>query len=1642
MPPDESKRLAALRDLGILDSAPEGEYDAIVRAASLVCHAPVALVSLVDSHRQWLKANLGLPGVTEHPRDVSFCAHTILQDGVLEVVDTTADPRFADNRLVLGDPSIRFYAGVPLHLADGSAAGALCVIDRRTRRLSEEQRDILRCLARAAESALENWRLRRAQLEAVAASEENLRRHYEATPAMLQTEDAEGRLKAVSDAWLLRLGYARREVIGRRSEEFLAPDSIDYLRNVARPILARLGRCDDLVLHYRARGGELVDMRMSVVLDRLDEAGPADGAPADGASHPRVAVIEDITARRRAERALEREQRRLANLLDATGAGTVEWNARTGETRVSDRWAVNLGWTPETLPPLSGPHRADWVHPDDLARITQALERHLAGEGAHYEYEVRLRHRDGHHIWMQTRGAVITRTEDGAAEWIFSTVTDITEHKRQEAALQRSEAFLERTGQLAGVGGWEVDLATGALTWSAETYRIHGLPPGSPVTVEQAIAFYAPEGQKAIRAAVEASMEGGPSWDLELALIRADGQQIWVHAVGTTQFAEGRPARLVGAFQDITERVAESAALHEAHQRLELAVGSGRIGIWELDFITGAHRWDEAMYRLYGRDPAGPDDREAMWRDSLHPDDRAATEQAAQDAIRGVRPYDTEFRIIWPDGSIRHIRGTAQMTRDAAGQALRMVGATWDVTESRRLEAALAEEHRRLSNVIAAADVGTWEWHIPTGEFRVNERWAGILGWTLAELAPISVCTRTDLMHPADQQQAQALLERHFADPTERYEFECRMRLRDGGYVWVQTHGTLMERGPDGAPERMFGIMKDISERRRQEEALRRSEAFLERAGRAAGVGGWELDLATGALSWTAETCRLHGVPPDYRPSLDRAIAFYAPEGRTRLRAAIAEAAAGGAPFDLELALIRADGERIWVRSIGAVELADGRPVRLAGAIQDITARVAEREALRQASERAALATESGQVGVWDWDIAVDTLVWDAPMFRLYGLCPSDGPLTYETWRRAVHPQDRAAAEQAVRAALDGTRGLDLEFRIVWPDASLHHIHATSRVSRDATGLAVRMVGLNWDVTEARMLAEELARQHEQLRVTLESIGDAVITTDAQGCILWLNPVGERLTGWPAAEARGRRLDEVFCIVNEETRAPAENPVHRCLADGGPGGLAHNTVLIARHGEEYGIEDSAAPIRNAAGEILGVVLVFHDVTQQRRISGEISYRASHDPLTGLLNRGEFEVRLRFLLHKSQSDRTQHALLFIDLDQFKLVNDACGHAVGDRLLQQVARLLSETVRASDTLARLGGDEFAVILDHCAIEPATQLGQRFCERMEDFRFIHEDRRFRIGASIGLVAVDGRWAEPAAVLQAADRACYAAKEAGRNRVHLWSETDRSMRARDGETQLAARLAQALDENRFVLFAQRIRKLRSRGSREPERVHAEVLLRMQEADGSLASPAAFLPAAERFHLATRIDRWVLERVVRWMQSVPTLGGIEVLSVNLSGQSVGDRAFHAWAMEVLEGAGPTICGRLCLEITETAAITNLPDAAAFISQVHGIGVRVALDDFGAGAASFGYLKTLAVDFLKIDGQFIRDLVADPLDEAAVRCFAEVAEVVGMRTVAEFVDHPKVLAKVRTMGIDFAQGFLIHRPSPIEDLLAMGIAAE
>ncbi|MCK7595366.1 EAL domain-containing protein [Pseudomarimonas salicorniae] len=559
-----------------------------------------------------------------------------------------------------------------------------------------------------------------------------------------------------------------------------------------------------------------------------------------------------------------------------------------------------------------------------------------------------------------------------------------------------------------------------------------------------------------------------------------------------------------------------------------------------------------------------------------------------------------------------------------------------------------------------------------------------------------------------------------------------------------------------------------------------------------------------------------------------------------------------------------------------------------------------------------------------------------------------------------------------------------------------------------------------------RSLAESALRDREAwLRVVLHSIADGVLTADQHLKITWMNPTAASMCGWTESEALGKPVEQVLDLVHEQTRRPAPNPLTLALRERRTTGMQDDTVLLSRDGREIAVEDSAAPIFDDRGGLAGGVIVFHDVSERRRLAREMAERAAHDSLTGLLNRAEFEARLAGALQTSGASDEVHSLMYVDLDHFKVVNDTCGHPVGDQMLREVSTVLARAVRVTDVIARLGGDEFGVLLPNCDLEAALRVCDTLLKQLGLFRFEHEGRRFRVGASIGLVLVDGSVAPAEVLMQAADTACYAAKEAGGQQVKIWQERGAAAEVR-GRMVWVQRLNEALEDDAFELFLQRIEPIHpGRG-----RAHVEALLRLRDPDGSLIPPGTFLPAAERFRMGPAIDRWVLGSVIKRLALDPR-ADVE-LAVNFCGQSIGDRSFRNDVLRMLREAGEGCCGRLCVEVTETSVVGNLTEAATFMARLRELGVSVALDDFGAGASSFTYLRRLPIDLLKIDGQFIEGLPEDRLSGTAIRCFVEAAHIVGARTIAERVESESALEALRLLGVDLVQGYLCHRPEPWE----------
>jgi diguanylate cyclase (GGDEF)-like protein/PAS domain S-box-containing protein len=570
------------------------------------------------------------------------------------------------------------------------------------------------------------------------------------------------------------------------------------------------------------------------------------------------------------------------------------------------------------------------------------------------------------------------------------------------------------------------------------------------------------------------------------------------------------------------------------------------------------------------------------------------------------------------------------------------------------------------------------------------------------------------------------------------------------------------------------------------------------------------------------------------------------------------------------------------------------------------------------------------------------------------------------------------------------------------------------------------------DISHRKSMEASLGRGKLQARITLESIGEGVITTDTAGIIDYMNEAAEKLTAASRTLGIGKRLTDLIALVDENDRESLGDPVQQCLNERRRISLGRRGLMLTKQGErECSIELTASPIRSASGAVAGCVIIFHDVTEIRGLTRQMSYQASHDALTGLVNRVEFERRLESALKSARGTDVGHVVCFLDLDRFKTVNDTSGHLAGDNLLREIATLLKEKVRDSDTVARLGGDEFALLLIGCPLEKARQIADDVCHAVADYRFVWHDQIFDIGVSIGLVEIGHESGSAENVLGAADSACYVAKQHGRGRVHVYSARDEIVARQRGEIQWLQRLQQALKENQFELFVQPIISVAGRVKEGPA---IEVLLRMREENGEVILPSQFLDSAARYQLMSHIDRWVVQATLTAIASGSLrLPDERSCSINLSGQTLGDEDFLEFVVEALDHTG-VMPSQLCFEIPESAVVTNLDHAHRFINVLHGIGCRFALDDFGSGIGSFSNLKFLDIDYLKIDGAYIRDLETDSVNHAMVTAMIKLARTLDFQIVAEQVEDQASFDTVREMGVDFVQGFVIERPHELSAL--------
>jgi diguanylate cyclase (GGDEF)-like protein/PAS domain S-box-containing protein len=814
------------------------------------------------------------------------------------------------------------------------------------------------------------------------------------------------------------------------------------------------------------------------------------------------------------------------------------------------------------------------------------------------------------------------------------------------------------------------------------------------------------------------------------------------------------------------------------------------------------------------------------------------------------------------------------------------------------------------------------------------------------------------------------------------------------------------------------------------------SEIFLEQAGAVSGVGGFRIDLHSGRQVWTRQTFKIYDIEGDVAPSAEEFDRLMAPDVGARLWRAIREASEAGTGYDIEIPAQTARGRPIWIRTIGVVEFDDGKPARVVGATQDITERKRGEEALRAASERLALAADAGGIGVWEWELVGNILRWDDQMYRLYGRVPSEGYVPYALWADNLLAGDRERAEREINDALNSGAPFDTEFRIVLPSGEIRHLKATGQVQRDSAGLPTRMVGVNFDITKRKLAEQALVESESKFRSLFElsPVGIALNDRDS-GQFLHVNNALAQSTGYTREELLGMTDHDV-------------TPAGYVDVDGARLKMLEQTAQFGPYEKEYRRKDGSRfavlicgiGTRDAAERTL-IWSFVQDISQRKAMESQLADAARRDKLTGLANRAQFMDRLEKAVTRVQKgEQPLFAVMFMDFDRFKLINDTLGHDAGDELLRQIAKRLRRELRASDALAldessnmvsRFGGDEFLLLInDLKAPADAARIAERLLNALAPAYDI-QGNEVHSSASIGIVTSEQCRTNADDVVRNADVAMYEAKRAGRACSVVFNEAMQTRLTR--HVTIESNLRRAVANGELYLVYQPIVDLSTR-----QMISAEALLRWNHPVLGEISPSEFIPIAEESGLIVALGQWVQAQACRamvsWRAHDP-LRAPATVSVNVSRAELAlGRRLLDQVRETLEHLGlPEEC--LQLEVTEREIMRDPEAAHALMLDLQSLGVKLAMDDFGTGTSSLGFLRNYPFNTIKIDRSFVQDVTGSADVLAVIHATISLVENLGMASLAEGVENAAQVAILQSLGCRYAQGYYFSRPVPAELLL-------
>lgn len=793
-------------------------------------------------------------------------------------------------------------------------------------------------------------------------------------------------------------------------------------------------------------------------------------------------------------------------------------------------------------------------------------------------------------------------------------------------------------------------------------------------------------------------------------------------------------------------------------------------------------------------------------------------------------------------------------------------------------------------------------------------------------------------------------------------------------------------------------------------------------------MASWEWVFADNSLVLSEGMCHLLHIPlQEDRLNFEVFINYVHPEDRKDLRNAIFQAYRAGKPFEVHYRIISTDNVIRLLKSSGRIITdQEGNTLSLFSTAEEIPENSPDTISLEQPYFLKLLYN-----GLADGFLITDLEGKLRDVNNAY--CQMLDRTRKELLLKSLYDlqsDDNEGLEQNLKATIDKGEHL-FKMRLQGPQDETLTLEMKGALS-DHDGQHFLLFFVR-DLTERTLNKDELQRENQTLKLLLDSAGDGIYAVNKFGNCTFINSSALEKLGYSRQQVLGRNLFEMLHMSKAADGAQIPLDYISQVLTTGRAVQLEETEIWRKDGRFFPADLTSYPLVEN-GQMVGAVVVFRDITKQHSLAMQLEYQASHDTLTGLINRSELLVRINRALASAKHEGRTHTLLFLDLDQFKIINDNSGHAAGDELLRNIANLFKPLIRRGDSLARLGGDEFGILLLNCELPVGEQIAEKINQQIREYKFFWEGEKYQLSASIGVVPITSESQTASTVLSAGDTACYSAKDRGRNQIRVYRPDDTGFLRRRGDMIWLGQINHALKENHFYLYYQELRPLQ----KEEHGIHIEVLVKMDDISGNRINPGNFLPAAERANLTPEIDRWVIRNTFDWMvKNRDKLDYLDSASINLSGHSLSDKSFLEFIIHEFEQRDLPR-GKICFEVTETVAIANLMQAQELFTALSHIGCKFSLDDFGTGMSSYGYLRNLPVDYVKIDGIFVKDIIDDSIDSKLVQSITDIAHEMKIQTIAEYVESEAIYERVKAIGVDYAQGYFVGKAVPLEELVLGG----